>query len=57
MVQRQSCLGQDPKSKDRLPEVVAGLEPMGRVEGTAELQPESLHVAIESETDNRERIL
>lgn len=57
VVQRQSRLDQDPKSKDRLPEVVAGLEPMGRVEGTAESQPESLRVAIESETGNRERIL
>ena len=52
MVQHQSCFDQDPKSKDQLPEVAAGLKPMGRVEGTAELQPESLCVAIESETDN-----
>lgn len=57
MVQPQFRLDQDPRSKDRLPEVVAGLEPMGRVEGTAESQPESIRVATGSETDNRERIL
>ena len=56
-VQPQSRLDQDQRSKDRLPEVVAGLEPMGRVEGTADSQPESIRVATESETDSRERIL
>lgn len=57
MVQPSFRLVQDPRSKERLPEVVAGLEPMGRVEGTAESQPESIRVATGSETDNQERIL